>query len=250
MPNLITIFKYEWKMQIRNLGFWIILLIALIVGGLDSFPTAANMIRLDNQLLSSSYVVTRLLRQEAVLMMFGFMFLTANRILRDHKLGVSQLYMATPLNKGNYIYGKFLANLGVALTLSAIFLIVNGAVHFTTNPGAFELTPYLIGFMVVVIPMAIFTVGTAMALSALTDIRLVYILMAGYFLLNIALVPDSRWLPFYLLAGEPLKLFNPRLGLGYRTGALMVFNWAFLIGTGLLANLVLVATGKLWRERP
>jgi len=46
--NFLTIAKYEWKMQIKNPGFWLILAFALIIAGFDSFPTSANMARLDN----------------------------------------------------------------------------------------------------------------------------------------------------------------------------------------------------------
>jgi|GEM_PF-6637328 len=48
------------------------------------------MARLDNQLQNSGYVVSRLLTH-VVLMMFGFVFMTANRIRRDKKLGVTFL---------------------------------------------------------------------------------------------------------------------------------------------------------------
>jgi hypothetical protein len=100
MRNFIAIAKYEWKMQIKSPGFWVILLFVLIIGGLDTFPTAENMARLDNQLQNSGYVVSRLLTH-VVLMMFGFVFMTASRIQRDKKLGISEL------QKGQYVAGKF-----------------------------------------------------------------------------------------------------------------------------------------------
>jgi ABC-type transport system involved in multi-copper enzyme maturation permease subunit len=248
MRNFLTIAKYEWKMQIKNPGFWVILVFVLIIGGLDSFPTAANMVRLDNQLQNSGYVVSRLLTY-VVLMMFGFVFMTANRIRRDRKLGVSELHMASPLAKGQYVAGKFIANLCVVLTVVGVFFVINALVHLVFNPAPLDVLPYFIGFISVAIPMAVFTIGCAVSLSVLTDIRFVYALMAGYFFLNVAIVPDARWLPFYLLAGEPLKLINPYLGFGYKSAALMAYNWLFLLGTGLLALLLLLCGRRYWRER-
>ncbi len=247
MFRFLTIAKYEWKMQIKNSGFWVILLVTLVIGGLDSFPTAQNMIRLDNQLQNSGYVVSRLLT-DVILMMFGFVFMTANRIGRDNKLGVSELHMASPLTKGQYVTGKLIANLSVVLVIVVIYFVVNALVHLFLNPAPLDLNPYFIGFISVALPMAVFTIGCAVSLPVLTDIRFVYILMAGYFFLNVTIVPDSRWLPFYMLTGEPLKLFNPYLGFGYQSIALMVCNWGFLFGTGLLSFLLLLCGKRYWRE--
>jgi len=248
LRNFLTIAKYEWKMQIKNPGFWIILIFTIIIAGLDSFPTPANMARLDNQLQNSGYVVSRLLAYDVVLMMFGFVFMTANRIQRDKKLGISELHMAFPLVKGQYVAGKFIANLCVVLTVVGLFFVINALVHLFFNPAPLDMLPYFIGFISVAIPMAVFTTGCAISLPVLTDIRFVYVLMAGYFFLNMAIVPDARWFPFYLLAGEPLKLINPYLGLGYKSAMLMACNWLFLLGTGLLALLLLLCSSRYWRE--
>ena len=249
MRNFITIAKCEWEMQIKNLGFWLILALGLVIGGLDTFPTAGNMVRLDSQLFDSGYVAARLLQTVVVLMMFGFVFISADRIGRDKKLGVSELYMALPLKKGQYIAGKFIANLCVALFFTAIFYVINAVIHFAFNPSAFNALPYFIVFVTVVIPIAVFTIGCSISLPVLTDIRLVYVLMSGFFFVNIAIVPDSRKIPFYLFAGEPLKLINPYLGFGERSYALMACNWLFMLGMGLLALVLLLCGRRYWRER-
>ena len=249
MRNFSTIAKCEWKMQIKNPGFWIILALGFTLSCLDNFPNAANMARLDDQLQNSGYVVARLLHDAVVLMMFGFVFMVANRIRRDKKLGVSELYMASPLTKGKYIAGKFAANLFVVLSVVGIFFAANALVHLVFNPAPLDVLPYIIGFISVAIPMAVFTTGCSIALPVLTDIRFAYVLMAGYFFLNVVLVPDSRALPFYLLAGEPLKLINPYLGFGQMSGALMVINWTFMLGLGMIAVLLLLCGKRYWRER-
>lgn len=249
MRNFLTIAKYEWKMQIRNLGFWIILVVGLVIGGLDSFPTSANMVRLDGQIQNSGYVVSRLLLYAVVLMMFGFVFMVSNRIRCDKKLGVSELYMVSPLTKWQYIAGKFTANLSAVLAVVGVFFIINALVHLIFNPAPFDVRPYLIGFISVAVPMAVFTIGCSVSLPVLTDIRFVYVLMSGYFFLNVAIVPDSRAFPFYLLVSEPLKLINPYLGFGQKSGALMVYNWTFMLGIGIFAVLLLLCGKRYWRER-
>ena len=184
--------------------------------------------------------------------MFGFVFMTADRIQRDRKLGISELHMASPLasplEKGQYAAGKFIANLCVVLTVVGVFFVINSFVHLFFNPAPLDVLPYFIGFISIAVPMAIFMTGCAISLPVLMDIRFVYVLMAGYFLLNVVIVPDTRRLPFYLLAGEPLKLINPYLGFGYKSAVLLVCNWLFLIGTGLLALLLLLCSRRYWRE--
>jgi hypothetical protein len=143
---------------------------------------------------------------------------------------------------------SFISNLCVVLSVVGVFFVINAIVHLIFNPAPLDVLPYFIGFICVAIPMAVFTIGCAVSLPVLTDIRLVYVLMAGYFFLNVTIVPDTRELPFYLLAGEPLKLINPYLGFGYKSAELMICNWLFLLGTGLAALLLLLCSRRYWRE--
>jgi len=248
MGSFITVAKCEWKMQIRNIGFWLLLALALTVSILDCFPSASNMARLDNQLTDHGYVVTRVIKDSLVLMLFGFVFLVSNRIRRDKSLGVAELYMASPISKAQYVFGKIAANLLIALLLSAVLIFGNGAVQLVFGTSSFDIMPYIIGFIAVAVPACIFTVCFSTAMPVITDIRLVYVAMVAYFLLNMIIVPDGTKLPFYLLASEPMKLFNPLLGLGIRTGALMVLNWLFLIGSGAASVVLLLCTRRYWRE--
>jgi ABC-type transport system involved in multi-copper enzyme maturation permease subunit len=250
MRNFLTIARYEWKMQLKNPGFWLILAFGLFMGLMECFPSAANMARLDGQLEDSGYVAERLIRFTVGLMMFGIMFITANRIGRDRKLGVCELYMASPLKKGQYIIGKSSANLCVTLMIMAIFLAANAIVQVIFNPAPHNVFPYIIGFITLVIPMAVFTVGCAVSLPVLTDIRLSYVVLSGYFAFNeIYVVPDNRKIPFYLLAGEPRKIIAPYIGFGEKHLGLMIANWGFCLGTGILAVALLICAGKYWRGR-
>jgi polyferredoxin len=88
MRSIGTIAKYELKMQLRSPAFWILLFFGVVIALLDNFPSPANLARLKS-LVNQGYVVSRLLLQPGLVLLFGSMFLVSGRIRNDRKLMVS-----------------------------------------------------------------------------------------------------------------------------------------------------------------
>ena len=247
MRDIITVFYYEFKMQIKNIGFWIVLLFCLVLVLLDSFPSQANILRLDHQLSSSGYIVTRMIRI-CLLILFGYMFLVSSRIRRDKKTGASDLLMATKLKKKNYIFGKIFANYCLVLLMMAIYFAINIFIHLLFNPDPINIIPFIIGFCIQIIPISFFVVACSVAIPVLIEIRLFYIIFSALFIFNVMSTPDTRKLPFYLLIGEPIKLVNSNIGFGIRSTALIFYNLLFLIGIGAISIALLMLKKNFWRE--
>lgn len=245
MRNIATIARYEAKMQLKNVGFWLLLAFGLAISLFDNFPSQANMKRL-NFLGDQGYVVSRLMMQSGLVLLFGLMFLVSDRIRSDKKSGAAELYMATPLSQKQYILGKFTGNYAASLLLLGIYLAVNASVHLFFNPTPFNLLPYIAGFIVVAMPAAFFVVACSIILPAIVDIRLFYAVFSAYFLYNIIVVPATHSRPFYMLIGDLVKVvFTYGFAASYQS---MSLNFVFLIGLGAVSIALLLWNKRFWRE--
>ncbi len=234
-------------MQLKKPGFWLILAFGLTLGLLDNFPSEGNLQRLP-LLTEQAYVVSRLLMQTGVLLLFGFMFLVSNRIREDRKSGTLDLFMAAPVDKFEYITGKISGNFILLLVLMGIYLLINACVQAIFNPAPFTAIPYLTGFFANVVPACFFLAGCSVCLPALADIRLVYFIFSVYFMANIMIVPgDSTMLPFFFILGGDLIKLVYRYGFGITFYANLLFNLVFLLGLGLLPVLILIGNRRFWR---
>jgi len=245
MRNALTIARYESKMQLKNIGFWLVLAFGLGISLFDNYPSKANMERLEF-LTDQGYVVSRLLLQAGLILLFGFMFLVSGRIRGDIKIGIAELYMAAPLSKKQYVLGKFLGNYLVSLLFMGIYMAVNAYVHLFFNPAPFSLLPYIIGFIVIVIPSAFFVVSSSITFPAIIDIRLFYAVFSAYFMYNVIIVPKNHLRPFYMLVGDTVKIVFPYgSGISYQS---MLLNLLFLIGVGIVSIMLLLWNKRFWRE--
>lgn len=124
MNKFLSITKYEYKMQIKRIAGWAVLLFVLGSAMMDSLPTASNMARVEF-LYDIHYYVRRVFSFDGLILLFGLMFLMAGRLVGDRKTGQRDLFMATPIGKSCYIGGKLLGNFLYALTLMFALLIVS-----------------------------------------------------------------------------------------------------------------------------
>lgn len=248
MHNVAIIAKYECKVRIKSLGYWILLTAGLAISIIDNIPTSANIERLPF-LMESGYVVSRLLVQTGVLLLFGIMFIVSNSIRGDKKAGVDNLLMAVDLSKSQYMLGKFLGNYLSTLLLMGIYMLINATVQLICLPEVFSIIPYLVGYITLVLPASFFIVGCSISLPMWIDLRLCYVIFTVYFMLNILLVPDSITLPFwFLFYGDLIKLVY-KYGFGTLIMENLISNLLFLIGTGLIIFLSLNFNNRFWREK-
>ena len=111
MNKFLSITKYEYKMQIKRIAGWAVLLFVLGSAMMDSLPTASNMARVEF-LYDIHYYVRRVFSFDGLILLF-------------RKTGQRDLFMATPIGKSCYIGGKLLGNFLYALTLMFALLIVS-----------------------------------------------------------------------------------------------------------------------------
>ncbi len=246
MRSIHAIAKYELKMQLKNIGVWLVLAFALAMGLLDNFPSAANMKRLAF-LTEQGYVVSRILSQEGVLLLFGLMFFISGRIRDDRKRGTMELFMGSPLAKCQYLWGKISGNYGFTLLMTLLLLLLNALVHFIFNPGRFTLTPYAVGFLALAIPACFFVTACAVALPMVMDIRLFYILFSVYFIINVGVI-SAITRSIYLFQPDLLKLLYKYESFETIHYTKLLWNLTFLIGAGMLSILLLSLNKRFWRE--
>lgn len=247
LNKILTISKFEWKMQIKRLGGWLVLVFSLAVALADNFPSAANLERLA-LLTKQGYVVYRLLAQPGTILFFGMLFLLSDRIRGDQTSGVQDLFMSAPLRKTQYIAGKFMGNYLFLLSIMGLYLAVNGIAHALFNPGNFTVLPYLLGFLAVVVPAGFFVTTCALTLPVLMDIRLFYAAFSILFMSNIAIVPpDGSKPPFYFLLSGGLSRLIFRNGKNVLYWDNVWGNLIFLLGAGLLMFLLIFSKRRFWR---
>ena len=107
MRKMIAIIHYEYKMQFQRLATWGVLLVATVFALLDNYPSASNLTRLEF-LNEPAYFVYRTMSLNGFVLMFGLMFLLAERFPLDHKTGMKLLLMSHALQKRQYMLGKML----------------------------------------------------------------------------------------------------------------------------------------------
>ena len=128
MHNILTIIRYEYKMQMTRIATWGLLTAAAVFSLLDNFPSAGNLHRLEF-LADPVYFIYRVMSQDGLTVAFGLMILLSNRFSVDGKTGVKYLVMAGPTAKGEYIFGKTLGSFCYTVTVFALFLTADAVIY-------------------------------------------------------------------------------------------------------------------------
>ncbi len=239
MRKMIAIIRYEYKMQFKRLATWGVLLAATVFALLDNYPSASNLTRLEF-LNEPAYFVYRTMSLNGFVLMFGLMFLLAERFPLDNKTGMKLLLMSHALQKRQYILGKLLGGFLYTLSILCIFIALNTAVYFVAAPFPISLldctVPLVKAIIVSAFPVSLFVSLCSVALPGMIDIRLFYLCSA-----NAA--------PFYMItSGDLIRLIwvNPKWSFN-DTGSIIA-NGAFLMGSGLVFGSLLFLRHKFWRS--
>lgn len=187
MNKLLSIVKYEYKMQIKRIAGWVILLFVFISAMMDSLPTATNIARVEF-LYDIHYYVRRVFSFDGLILLFALMFLMAGRLVGDRKTGRRDLFMAAPIGKNCYIGGKLLGNFLYALTLMFSLLIASLAGFAIFNQSGTPFSSYISAIfevsIYVILPATFFITASSVMLPELIDIRLFYLIFSILFLVN------------------------------------------------------------------
>ena len=252
MRKIITIIHYEYKMQFKRLATWSILLVATVFALLDNYPSSGNLSRLEF-LNEPAYFVYRTMSLNGFVLMFGLMFLLAERFPLDHKTGMKLLLMSYALQKRQYILGKLLGGFLYTFSILCIFLTLNTAVYFVAAPFPVPLPactlPLVKAIIVSAFPASLFVSLFSVALPGMIDIRLFYLFAAILFGINAAYVGSANTAPFYMITSGDLIRFiwvNPKWSF-HDTGSILA-NGAFLMGSGLIIGSLLFLSHRFWRS--
>lgn len=252
MRKMIAIIHYEYKMQFKRPATWGVLLAVTVFTLLDNSPSAANLARLEF-LNEPAYFVYRTMSLNGFVLMFGLMFLLAERIPLDHKTGMKLLLMSHALQKRQYILGKLLGGFLYTFSILCIFLTLNTAIYFVAFPLPISLftciVPLVKTIVVSAFPVSLFVSLCSVALPGMIDIRLFYLFAVILFGINAAYVGSANAAPFYMItSGDLIRLIwvNPKWSFD-DTGSILA-NGAFLVGSGLILGSLLFLKHRLWRS--
>lgn len=252
MNKMFSIIRQEYSMQIKRPAVWAVFLVATAFSLLDDYPSAGNLARLEF-LNQPAYFVYRTVNFSVLVVVFGLLFLLSGGFGADRKSGVIHIIMASQVSRGQYIMGKLLGGFLSVFTILTVFLMVNTAVYFVAAPFKITLTecavPFLKAVLFSLFPISLFTGFCCVALPALMDIRLFYLLSAGLFGLNASTVGSAEAMPFYLIAsGDLVRLIwvHPKWPSVNMVSAAM--NFIFLVGCGLASMLFLFVKRGFWRS--
>lgn len=251
MHKIMSIIHYEYKMQLKRIAAWGVLLTATGIALLDNFPSAANLARLEF-LNQPTYFVYRTMSQDGLIVAFGLLFLLSSRFLLDRKTGVKSVIMASPIGEGQYIFGKLLGGFLYTFTVLCIFLMLNTVIYYVGTPfeiGIMEcLVPLLKTVFISVLPVSFFISFCSVAFPALMDIRLFYLLSAVLFGVNASTTNSAGAMPFYLItSGDLIRLIwvHPRWPEIIMSS--VQANLLFLLGGGVISCVLLCLRRKFWR---
>lgn len=251
MRKCLSIIRHEYSMQLKRVATWGILLAACAIALIDNLPTAGNLARLEF-LAEPAYFIYRTMSLDALIMAFGLMFLLSSRFSLDRKTGVKSLIMASPVTKSQYVWGKLFGGFIYSVTMFVAFLFVNTIAYFFAAP--FEITlidclmPLLKTLAVSVLPVSVFIGFVSVALPAIMDMRLFYLLAAALFFLNAASVGSAEQMPFYLItSGDLIKLIWQHPKWPFINAGSVQGNLLFLVGCGILTGLLLFLKRRFWR---
>lgn len=126
---------------------------------LDTYPSARNLARLE-LLNEPAYFVYRTMRLNGLVLLFGLLFLLAERFPLDHKTGMKLPLMSHALQKWQYIWGKLLGGFLYTFSILCIFLASNTAVYFAAAPFPVPLSacmvPLVKAILVSALPVSLF----------------------------------------------------------------------------------------------
>lgn len=194
---------FEIRYQLRNPVFWVSAAIFLLIGfGISasdnvSFgsPGAVN----ENSPFTVS-IATALL---TIFYLFVITAFVANAVVRDDVTGFGPMIRATPVGRTNFLAGRFLGGLGIAILgyLAVPTGIALGAAMPWVDPetvGPNSLGLYLWPFLVIAIPNLILASALLFALATMTRSMLasyigVVVLVMAYLSVPLLLGEDPSW---------------------------------------------------------
>ncbi|MHB1415528.1 MAG: ABC transporter permease [Chloroflexota bacterium] len=188
MRSFWGVVSYEYRMGVRRWGMWLAFLLAgapYITNFAASFEVWQSGQAIDSWRMAGT---TALMTNVLMPVVGGIVI--ADRLARDRRLGVWELFWSTPLSRTGYVLGKYVgAVLAVLTPVLAIWLAALAAYVATGAPLAFA-TPALAAFLTVIVPAYAFVGAFSIACPAVLPVRVYQVLFTGYWFWGNFLNPD------------------------------------------------------------
>lgn len=251
MRKCISIIRHEFFIQIKQIAIWGVLIAACVISLIDNLPTTNNLLRLEF-LTNPAYFLYRAMGMDALILLFGLMFLLSNRFSIDTRTGVKSLIMSDSISKLQYVYGKIIGGYLLSFTMMSLFLSINMIVYIfvaSFKVSVFECLLILLKTLIVsALPVSFFISCISVLLPAVIDIRLFYLLASTLFIVNASTVGSAAPMPFYLISsGDLIKLIWQHPKWSAIEMSNVYANLSFLIGCGFLSQLPIFFKRRFWR---
>lgn len=252
MRKCFAIIRYEYSMQLKRIATWVVLFSACIIALIDSLPTTKNLARLEF-MNEPTYYIYRSMSFDALVLLFGLVFLLSSRFPLDRKTGVKNLFMASNITKLHYICGKLLAGFLYTYTMLALFLSIKVLAYTLVAPFDVSITECIAALIktlvICALPASLFTGFISVALPTVIDIRLFYVLISVLFFVNAFSSKSANSMPFYLItSGDLTKLIWQHPAWPFTNTGSIEANLLFLVGGGTLSGMLLFLKRKFWRD--
>jgi len=230
---------YEFRMQIRRPSIWIVLVLVSAMVYLLWYAFAAPLVHghLRTEVNPPQYVppsqsdaVLFLAQMMGMFMPLGVGLVLADRLARDHKIRVDEIFDSFSSSFGARLLGKYLGC--VLATLIPVLLIYAIGIGYTLSqvPGAQGLLLALETFAAIPLPGILFVAGFSIALPAIIKVPLYQFLFTGYWFWANLMSPRFK-IP--TLTGTMLNAAGP-----YAQEAFFHFQWIFLqLNIGVLQGI-------------
>ncbi len=212
LRRFLLVARSELAYNLKRPSFWIMLLLAgLILWGLSNGNVRVAMNSGDSSVggkkawLTSEFAQAQIVTVVSFTIFSFFVAVAAGlSVIRDGEWRAGELLHATPLEPGEYVWGKFTGVLGAYLAalllmlglMILLFQLIPNADMLETR-GPFHLRNYLVPLVMMGLPIVLFSCGTAFAIGTRTR-RPILVFMLPVLLMVVCGFFLWSWTPSWL----------------------------------------------------
>jgi ABC-type transport system involved in multi-copper enzyme maturation permease subunit len=238
-----SVFRYEFRMSIHRKGMWIAYGLLFILLG---WNTVAN-----SKIETGTAVTNTMMWQSASMIIFMINLFApviagitaADRLIRDHQLGVDELLRSTSLRRGTYLWGKYFGVLASLLVPIFGYTVLTGVYAVVLGTPPVYLGMLIVCFIVMLIPAYMFVLAFSLASPLVIPLRVYQVLFTGYWYWGNYLNPkafpsisDTLLVPCGKIAMG--GLFYPKSEMFFGSSDPTVFEYSY---AGVAINFLLLA---------
>jgi len=176
MSRFLGIVRYEYKMSTRRPGLWLAFGLLYLFYGISLF-TPGEPIPGDMHLWQFAGQIAFMFN---LFMPVVGGISSADRLVRDRRLGVEELLSSTPMRRWTYIAGKYCGALLSILTPVFAFFVVVNLVGLIGGISLGYLPISLLSFLAMILPAYVFVIAFSLVCPVVIPLRVYQVLFTGY----------------------------------------------------------------------